>query len=231
LVVVRLRWSSSYRIVSTGLPRLKIFEEVAAPDDRQAVLELEAMTNPLLEEAARAIRLVPDRDRVIGPGADWVMAPFAYPRPSRFGDGTFGIYHGARDLATAIAETAYHRAAFLTDTAEPPGVFEHRVIEAEIHGKFADIAREADASSLLAPDDYAASQAFGRAVHDADGDGVVWPSVRRRGGRCAGVFRPRLVRNAHATRQLGYRWDGAKIVDIFEIRPLDRRFRTNHPRP
>jgi hypothetical protein len=220
LVTVRVRWDRSYRVISARLPRLAIFERVSAPGDLAAVLEIEALTNPRLRDTARAIDLVPERERVAGPGSAFVMAPFAYPRRSRFSDGSFGVYYAARELPTAIAETKYHRALFLSDTNEPPGVFDHRVIEARIAGTFADAAREPNATALLDPDDYAVSQRFARSVRDADTDGVVWPSVRRERGRCVGAFRPSLVHDAHTTGYIGYRWDGTAIADTFAMTSL-----------
>ncbi len=220
MVTRALRWATSFRIIAAHLPRIDIFEKVASPADLEAVLAVEALTNPRLLDAANALRLVPPADRVTGPGATFVMAPFAYPHRGRFGDGSYGIYYAARTLATAIAETVHHRAVFLADTSEPPGVFEHRVIEAQIAGGFADAARERNAAALLAPTEYGPSIVFGAHVYAANGDGVVWPSVRAPRGRCVGVFRPRSIRDAHSAAYLGYRWNGAAIEDVFRIESL-----------
>jgi RES domain-containing protein len=219
-LVVRLRWNRSHRIIAARLPRIDVFERIADPADLPAVLELEALTNPRLREAAGAIASVPEHDRVVGPGASFVMASFAYPRPGRFSDGSFGAYNAARELKTAIAETAYHRGVFLRDTNEPPGIFEHRVIEANIRGSFLDAASDPDAEALLSPADYNASQEFARRAHADDADGIVWPSVRAAGGHCVAVFRPRLVSGAHTSAYLGYRWNGESVYDVFTLTSL-----------
>ncbi|MDB5026976.1 MAG: hypothetical protein JWO66_665 [Candidatus Eremiobacteraeota bacterium] len=222
-------WDRSYRIIAARLPRIDIFEDVADPADLDAVLRIEALTNPRIRDLEGAIRVVPPDDRVTGPGATFVMAPFAYPRASRFTDGSFGVYYAGETIETAVAEHGHHRARFLADTAEPPGVFDHRVIEASIEGALDDVARERRASALLDPDGYDASQAYGAKRNAAGSDGLVWPSVRRRGGTCVGLFKPRLVRNAHSAYYLGYRWDGTSISDVFRMESLTGTYPSEPP--
>jgi RES domain-containing protein len=216
-----LRWETSYRIVAARVPRVAIFEEIARPEDLDNVLAIEAITNDRLREAAEAISLVPAADRVFGPGASFIMAPFAYVRPGRFSpDGVLGVYYAGDTLATAIAETAYHRARFYADTHERPLVAEQRVIEAAIAATVALVAAESNRAALLDPDSYTASFAFGAAARSSGLDGVVYPSVRRPEGTCAGIFRPRCITDARTTRYLGYRWNGTEIDDVFEISSL-----------
>jgi len=217
----RLRWETSYRIVAARVPRVAIFEEIARPEDLDNVLAIEALTNDRLREAVEAIRLVPPADRVVGPGASFIMAPFAYVRPGRFSpNGVLGVYYAGDVLATAIAETSYHRAHFYADTCERPLVAEQRVIEASIAAVVARAADETKCAALLDPNAYTASFAFGALAHSAGLDGVVYPSVRRSDGTCVGIFRPRCVTNARTTKYLGYRWNGRDIDDVFEISSL-----------
>lgn len=216
-----LDWPTSYRIVAARVPRVAIFEEVARPEDLDNVLAIEAMTNDRLREAAGAIYLVPDGDRVVGPGASFIMAPFAYIRPGRFSpNGTLGVYYAAAALETAIAETTYHRARFYAETNERPLVAEQRVVEAAIAADVALAVDEPNANALLDPNSYAASFVFGGAVYAADLDGVLYPSVRHAGGTCVGAYRPRCIRDARTTKYLGYRWNGREIDDVFEISSL-----------
>ena len=62
-----------------------------------------------------------------GPGAGYVMAPFAYPSPdgTRFGppaptSDSLGVYYAARDEATALAEVKHPRTGFLEAMRAPP---------------------------------------------------------------------------------------------------------------
>ena len=216
-----VHWETSYRIVAARVPRVAIFEEITRPEDLDNVLMIEALTNDRLREAAEAIQLVPPADRVVGPGASFIMAPFAYVRPGRFSpNGVLGVYYAGESLATAVAETAYHRAQFYADTQERPLVAEQRVIEATIVGAVAVAADEANRDALLDPNSYLASFAFGSVAHTSGLDGIVYPSVRRPEGTCVGIFRPRCIANARTTKYLGYRWNGREIDDVFELSSL-----------
>lgn len=216
-----VRWETSYRIVAARVPRVAIFEEIARPQDLENVLAIEAIGNERLREAAQTIHLVPDEDRVAGPGSSFVMAPFAYVRPGRFSPaGVRGVYYAGDSLTTAIAETTYHRARFYAATNEKALTAEQRVIEAAIDGVVADAAAEANRTALLDPDSYVASFAFGAQCYEARHDGVIYPSVRCTTGTCLGVFRPRCVHNARTTKYLGYRWNGEAIDDVFEMTSL-----------
>jgi RES domain-containing protein len=221
MTTVDVSWATSYRIVAARVPRVAIFEELARPEDLENVLAIEAFANVRLREAAQTIHLVPVEDRVVGPGSSFVMAPFAYVRPGRFSPaGIHGVYYAGDVLATAIAETAYHRAKFYAATSEKPLTAEQRVIEASIAGVVTEASAEANHAALLDPDSYAASFTFGARSYEAGHDGVIYPSVRRATGTCLGIFRPRCVKNARTTKYLGYRWDGKTIGDVFEMTSL-----------
>ena len=43
-------------------------------------------------------------------------------------------------------------------------------------------------------------------------------SVRRNGGECVALFRPRLVQNVRQSVHLRYAWDGNAISEVYEIR-------------
>ncbi len=219
-MTIAIAWASSFRIIAAHLPRIDIFEQVTDPADLPAVLKIEALTNPRMLEVQNALRIVDVDDRITGPGATFVMASFAYPRPSRFTDGTFGIYYAADTIEAAIDEHKHHRAAFLADTDEPAGVFDHRVIEAGITAALADVASEATAADLLDPADYRASQTYGSAIYASQGEGLLWPSVRHPGGTCVGILKPRLVRNPRSVYYLGYRWNGTSVYDVFRMESL-----------
>lgn len=222
-------WDRCFRIIAAHLPRIDIFEQVTDPADLAAILTIEALTNPRMLELQHAIRNVEPEDRIAGLGATFVMAPFAYPRASRFTDGTFGVYYAGDSVETAIDEHRYHRAVFLADTDEPPGVFDHRVIEAAAEAALTDVARESRVAELLHPTDYRASQAFGSAAHASRGEGLVWPSVRHPGGTCAGILKPRLVRNARSAYYLGYRWNGRSVYDVFRMESLTGEYPVEPP--
>lgn len=218
-----VRWRRSVRIVPTRFPPLDLFERVAPPGDWDALIELESQTNARLLDQVGRISLVPPADRVSGPGASFVMAPFTHVAPSgaRFTTGEFGGYYAAREIETAVAETRYHRERFLAATREAAIEVDMRVLEATVRARPVDLrGRRQEYAALYDPDDYGASQAFGRRVREAGADGIVYDSVRREGGECIVVYRPRLVRSCREVRTLTYRWDGERIDAVYEKRPF-----------
>jgi hypothetical protein len=221
--VREVRWRRSVRLIPTRFPPVDLFQRVAPPEDWEALMALESMTNPRLLDQAGVISLVPPSDRVAGPGASYVMAPFTHVNPEggRFTTPQFGGYYAARELATAIAESRHHRETFLSATREPYMEVDMRVLEARLRGRMADRRGLGDRyPALYRPDDYAASRAFGRSIRDAGGDGVVYDSVRRPGGQAAVAYRPRLVRDCRGVRTLTFRWNGAAIDAVYEKRAL-----------
>ena len=115
------------------------------------------------------------------------MAAFTHlnPQGSRFSDGSYGVFYCARSRDTAIAETRYHSALFLEATKEPPMRQQMRLYTVIAQGDVADIRTWPKRDpALLHPLDYSAGQALGRAVRNAGGAGIVYPSVRDPRGEC-----------------------------------------------
>ena len=220
----RIAWRPSYRIVSSRFPPVGLFDRIASPADLDALFELEGLTNPRLRQELGELSLVPAARRVSGPGTTPVMAAFTHRNPggSRFSDGSWGVYYAARERDTAIAETIHHREAFLRSTHEPACVLQMRCYLADVRGRFHDI--RGGWAGLHDPASYAASQASARRWREAGSDGVVYDSVRRRGGQCVAVFHPDLVSPVRQGPHLHYHWDGSRIAPftVFdEVAPVD----------
>lgn len=223
--VRRVVWKPCYRLVPTHFPPIDLFERIAPPEDWDALIELESRTNERLRDQLGEIRLVAAEDRVVGPGAGYVMAAFTHfaPEGGRFTDGTYGAYYCAHKLETAVAETMFHRARFLARTNEPPMHLDMRVLVADLDGRLHDLrGRARSFRTVYDPDSYGASQAFARQLRETGTDGIVWGSVRRPGGECAAAFRPRLLTRCREQRTLTYVWSGEAIVDVYEKRRYRR---------
>lgn len=218
--VRRVAFAPSFRLVSSRFPPRGLFDRVAHPDDLEDVIAVESLTNDRLRDEAGDIALVPRGERMVGPGATPIMAALTHSSPngSRFSDGSFGVYHAARELDTAIRETVYHRERWLAESAQPPMTIEMRAYLADIDGRFDDLRGNPDAQPLLDPDSYAASQRYGVERRYAGSHGVVHPSVRNPGGECVAVFRTAPLSPARQGGHYGYVWDGAAIADVIELR-------------
>ena len=221
--VRRIRWRACYRMIPSRFPPINLFERVSDPDDLDAVIALESMTNDRLRDEVGDIQLVPADQRVAGPGAGYVMAAFTHTPPGggRFSDARHGAYYAGQTLATSIAETSYHRAKFMAATKQPPLHLDMRVLVAELDARMHDIrGMKAQLPAVYDPDDYGASQAFARAARRDGSDGIAYDSVRLEGGRCVAVFNPRRVRNCREVQHLTYVWDGERITGVYEKRDL-----------
>ncbi len=214
----RLRWQRAYRVISSRYPPIDLFERIADPTDWDALFELEQMTNPRVREAVGEISVVPPEERVSGPGASWVMAAFTHlGRPSRFSDGSFGVYYAARHMLTSIHETAFHFARFLCATQEPSGTtLEMRVLISETVDAYYRDLRSAY-PELHDADSYQASQQFGHQAMLRGDNGIVYDSVRHPIGQCLAILRPKAIPIPHQGPHLRYRFDGATIDRWFEM--------------
>lgn len=225
LPVTPVHWAPCRRIIPSRFPPIQLFERVADPADLDGVFEVEAMTNPRLREEVGDLRLVPPEDRISGPGASIIMAAFTHlnPHGSRFADSTYGVFYAALDLDTAIAETTYHRACFMRATQQPRMELDMRVYLVDLHADMHDLRRrQSDYPLVYHPDDYAAGQQLARVLRTEGSDGIVYDSVRRTGGECTAVFRPRLLSSGRQERHLCYVWNGTEIERVYEKREIDR---------
>ena len=220
--VRRIVWPAATRIIASRYPPIDLYERVSPdPSVWEALIAAEALMNPRLRDEAGEIRLVPPEERVSGPGASYVMAAFTHlnPRGSRFSDGAYGVYYAARDLATAVAETAFHFGRFASDSDDGARYEDMRVLAGRIDADFhdlADMADEAARAPLLDPDSYAASQPFAAALRAAGSSGLHYPSVRHQGGHCLAAFRPKVVGIPAQTKHLKYHWDGTAVRRYFD---------------
>jgi hypothetical protein len=224
IAVRAVRFSPCHRIVASRLPTIHLFERVADPADWDALYELESRTNPRLRNEVGDLTLVPVSERVGGPNASIVMAPFTHlgPQGTRFTDGRFGAYYAAESVETAIAETRFHSERFLRATNQSPLEQEKRCYLADIACELHDLRRRKDElPDIYDPStDYGASQKLGRALREKGSNGIAFDSVRRPGGECVAVFRPRLIQNVRQGVHLRYAWDGQSIKDVYEIRVM-----------
>lgn len=213
---VHLRWQKIYRIVAAKHPPINLFENVVPARQLEAAFFIESLTNDRLRDESGVAPLVAPEDRLVGPGASIVMAAFTHiGKPSRFSDGSYGVYYAAHSLETAVRETAYHRGRFLAATNEPPCEVDMRAYVGRPNKPLLDV-RGPKFEYLHDPNDYTASQAFAKPRRGRGDWGVVYRSVRHQGGECIAAFRPQAVTIPHAGAALGYVWDGERVTQVYE---------------
>ena len=212
--VSRVRWQRTFRLVRSIYPPIDLFEDIADPADWQLIAAAEAKTNPRVRDEIGAIHLVPHERRVSGPGATWAMAPFCHvsrDRPSRFSDGTHGVYYAGDRFEVALAETLFHFERFMAATAEEPGTSDYRELVGSLDAQLHDL-RVAEAfDEQLDPDDYTAAQSLASELRNRHAsDGIVYPSVRCPLGDAIAAFWPDVVGAPTQGRHLCYRWNGSR---------------------
>lgn len=213
-------WPEVFRIIPSQFPPVNVFEGIYAnADEMETAFAIEAMTNRRLRQESGDVHLVLREDWVWGPGATIIMACFTHTgRPSRFTDGSFGVYYGAESMPTAVAETKYHRERFLAATNEEDIEITMRVYVNRVRQPLLDL-RGPQHRRLLDPDDYSTSQRFGARWRKENVWGFVYPSVRRDGGECVAVFRPPALTLPVPSAHLRYIWNQRerRITNVFRI--------------
>lgn len=220
-----LRWQPCFRIIPSRFPTIHLFERIADAADWDALYWLESLTNPRLRQEVGAIELVPAEDRVFGPGATVIMAPFTHLNPggSRFADGTFGVFYASASQSTSIAETRFHREQFLRATRQEPIELDMRSYLADVAARFHDIrGLRTQLPQIYDPDSYVSSQQLGRGLRRGGSNGIAYDSVRHEGGQCLAIFRPRLIQNLRQGMHLRYVWDGTRISRVYELRLIEQ---------
>ncbi len=215
--LARVRWRAAYRIVPSRFPPVGPWDRIARPEDFDALAAIEALTNPRIREELGALALIPPERRVAGRGTTPIMAAFTHlnPEGSRFSDGSYGVFYASRELQTAIRETVYHRERFMARTHEPPMQLQMRCYATSLSRRLHDLRggypQEHD------PDDYGASQRLARTLRTAGSDGIVYDSVRHRGGQCAALFWPDCAAPCVQAGHYAYYWNGARIAHVVEL--------------
>ena len=210
----RVRWPRSYRLVRSTYPPIDRFEDIADPVDRQLVSAAEAKTDPRVRDEIGAVHLVPPARRATGPGAGWAMAPFCHAsrdRPSRFSDGSYGVYYAGDRFEVALAETVFHFERFMAATDEEPATADYRELIGRVDAELHDFRDPAVFEAALDPADYTAAQSIARDLRgNHASSGIVYPSVRYAGGEAVGTFWPDVSGIPVARRHLCYRWNGRR---------------------
>lgn len=187
---------------------------VDTPAQLQILLEHEAATKPTVRVPPVIERPFED-PAIYDPIATAIRWPFEHPCRSRYSDGRYGVWYGARHIETSVRETVHHfrRNTLMSAAARAsrdPIVQERRVHLVHCRAMLVDLraACEVDAR-LVDPDDYAYCQTLGAELRGAAQPGVLTMSARHTGGEIAGVFDPGTLSGPRTVCHYTYRLDAA----------------------
>jgi len=178
----------------------------------EGIFELDNATNDRLLAESRLAPGIDERELVFGiPQYRIINAAFCHPSPtgSRFNSSDRGAWYASFELATSQAEVAYHRQLWLKETAwEEKDESDYMDFLADFRADFHDLRGTTGHADCLSPVSYAASQALAAELLQSGSAGIVYPSVRRRGGTCIGCFRPVLVTNVRKGEVFTFLFEG-----------------------
>lgn len=215
-----LNHQKQFRIIPSTYPPINFFEKVVEASEMDLLFEIESLTNERLREEVGELNLVAPEDRVSGHNASVVMAAFTHIHaPSRFSDGTYGIYYAGLSLETSIRETIHRRERFMQATNEPASELTMRVYEGEVLKPLHDLRKMKD-EAYYHPTHYSPAQTLGRTLRSEKSWGLVYRSVRHTGGECIAVFRPPAISLPRQAQHLKYLWNGESITEVVSVKSV-----------
>jgi hypothetical protein len=141
----------------------------------------------------------------------------AHPRGSRFNGPDRGAWYAGFELATAQQEVAWHKSVEYAEIDYWNDSITYDDFLADFDGAFHDIRGSVGYEACLAPDSYVAAQGLAAELLNAGSLGLVYPSVRYKGGTCIACFRPAIVGNVRRDRRYRFTWDSGKKPRIYIV--------------
>jgi hypothetical protein len=154
-------------------------------------------------------------------GQSHINAAFTYTRTTgnRFNSGDRGAWYCAWDVLTSAEEVGFHRTRELGFI----GLYEDeaRYVEllADFIGDFPDL-HGTPTHPALHPDPaagYPAGQALAGELRRDGHRGLIYPSVRHRGGRCFVAFDPGIIQNVRPGANWKMTWTGSPAFSFSGI--------------
>jgi RES domain-containing protein len=181
-----------------------------ADDERmlEQLIRLDGATNDRIQGEQSGLVGISTYELVYGiPNAHIIRAAFLHTSDagSRFNDSTRGAWYAADKVETSLDEVSYHKAKRLADIVVPelPESMPDKESStyddwlADFHADFHALEPAEEFANYLAaepvPQCYAEPQLLARQLIKQQSNGVTYPSVRRKTGKCLVCFRPALV--------------------------------------
>ncbi len=207
---------SSYRVVSTKYPPISLFDDVSSAEEFDALYELQALTNPRIQNEVGNLALLPKSDIPFGiRGCNYAVAPFVHISPdgSRFSDGQYGILYLADSIETALSEVHYHQSIYWEKIE---GLHYERLVfkalKSEFTGNdFIDLTRFNISDAIYDSDDYSKARQLGKAMKKKNITGFQYFSVRNKDAICWGLLTPMVVKSMIQSSHYQMIWDGESL--------------------
>lgn len=223
-----------HRIDHNGMHRLipsrfsdggTVLKDIADDDAMlEQLIRLDGATNDRIQGEQSGLVGISTYELIYGiPNAHIVRAAFLHTSEtgSRFNDGTRGAWYAADTVQTSLDEVSYHKTRRLSEMVVPDAP--DKVPEkdsstyddwlADFHADFHTLDPAEDYADCLAaepvPECYVEPQRHARLLIQQKSNGIVYPSVRRKGAKCLVCFRPALVYQPrrHRRYEITFTWE------------------------
>lgn len=213
--LVREAFPRTIRLVASARLREPVLAPLADPgDDLDLLAEIEGATSGRLVAEDRGLGGISEDELVHGvPHAKFINASFAYAKPRepmRFNPADRGAWYAGLVIETSIAEVGYHLTKALADAGDFNAVVEYGEMLASMSGIFIDLRARPD-HPALAPEPakgYIAGNAVAAQARAEGHNGIIYPSVRHKGGTCIAALWPNVVQSVVQGAMVRLTWTG-----------------------
>lgn len=214
--VARVAYPRTVRLVSSARLREAVLTPLAdTPEELALLAEIEGATSGRLIAQERGLGALTADELVHGvPHARFINASFAYAKPRqpmRFSPANRGAWYAALAVETCIAEVGYHLTRALNDAGDYDAIVEYGEMLASMSGLFVDL-RSVPGHPSLAADPaigYPAGNAIAAMARAEGHNGIIYPSVRHKGGTCIAALWPNVVQSVVQGSMYRLTWSGS----------------------
>ncbi len=218
-----VRQYDTHRLIPSKYSPGSVLLRIADDDSHlQELFELDHATNERFWAENGLLPGIGSSELLFGvPNFKIINASFthAHPLGSRFNGPDRGAWYAAFALKTSQAEIAFHKSIEYAEIGRFYDTVTYDDYLADFSSNFHDLRHSARFESALNPGSYVASQALGERLLEAGSLGLVYPSVRHRGGTCVACFRPALVNNVRKDQTYSFTWEGKANPKVSPLAP------------
>ncbi len=213
--LTQLRQYDTCRLIPSRFADVEdsVLAPLAENDDvLRDLFDLDNATNERLRGESGMLPGIGMDELVFGvPNFRIINAAFTYARPegSRFNDGERGAWYCAIEAETALGEVIFHKTVEYSEIGRFDDSVTYQMLLADFSAGFHDLRGVEAQHPCLDPDSYIASQALAATLLERGSMGIIYPSVRHRGGTNLACFRPALVGNVRKAQTYRLTWAGS----------------------
>jgi len=218
ITAARLR--DTRRLIPSRYPPTGILDLITAPEDFEAVAELEGWTNDRISAELGLLKILPAQEWIVGrANATAIMAAYCHPNEEggRFTSSQRGAWYAALSIETAIKETVFHRTKEIAESGILETVVQMREYLADFDTELHDVRASSEFDACHDPNSYVAGQQLGATLLQGGSNGLWYRSVRNPGEECIVCFRPTLVNNVRTGAHFEYRWEGTPEPKVTQL--------------